>query len=268
MVMREKLSGASSEAINRMLPELPDDWSEVTFPELSPFLFNDLDSEGTTHMSLVCLRDAFDRSQSARYCLFEAYACLKWYREEKQDISEESKEVFAVHFGKFFAEYNFLFLYAIGEDIAEFILNFLTKKAEFQSWKKDPANKKIRSGTSGASAVGIYMASEFPSHEITKIILKLRDNHAWKKAMKYRNTWVHDKPPIVEGLGIQYNRKSRIFNESGAKGFGIGVWSKHDYTVDEIITIAQGATVACVGALSDLLGILRTKKNELGTPTL
>ena len=271
MVMRERLSEASSEAINNMLPDLPDDWQDVTFLELSPFLFSDLDSEETSHISLVCLADAFGRSRSALFCVFESYASVKWYRDEKEDIEQASREVFAVHFGKFFAEYNFLFLYAIGEDIAEFILKFLTKTAEFETWKKNPANKMILNSkrvSSNAANVGIFMGSKFPRHEITEIILKLRDNDAWKTAMKYRNTWVHDKPPIVDGLGIQYNRKSRIFNDGGAKGFGLGVWSKHDYSVDEVIKISHDATVACVEALSDLLGIVSRKKIELGNRTL
>lgn len=267
MVMRGRLSEASSEAINDMLPDLPDDWQDVTFLESSPFLFSDLDSEETTHISLVCLADAFERSRSALFCLFESHACVKWYRDEKDDIAEPSREVLAVHFGKFFAEYNFLFLYAIGEDIAEFILNYLTKTSEFEAWKKNPANKTIHRSkgvSSSAANVGVFMASKFPNHEITEIILKLRDNTAWQSAMKYRNTWVHDKPPMVDGLGIQYNRKSRIFREKTATGFGLGIWSKHDYFVDEVIQISHGATVACVGVLSDLLGIVRKKKIELG----
>jgi hypothetical protein len=265
------LSKSSIEEIRKSLPVLPKDWLEITFPEEFAFRINDLDKNEPTHISLVCLYDAFRRTESALECLFDGYANIIWYRKEKKDIESKSREFFAVLKGKFYAEYNFLFLYAIGEDIADFVLNFLTKEKEFNKWQKQqPIQKKLdkKKITSKAAKVGVFMAEEYSSNTITKIILKLRDNKFWNDAMKYRNTWVHQKPPIVEGLGIEYNRQSRIWVKDKAKGFGIGTGANPDYKVEDVMKIAQEATTICIEVLSDLLEVVKEKQDELGTPTL
>lgn len=265
-----QLSDKSINDIQNSLPKLPD-WFDITFPEEFSISINDLDKNETIHISLVCLFDAFRRAESARKCLFESYANMIWYRKEKKDIKPESRKFFAVLNGKFYAEYNFLFLYAIGEDIADFILNFLTKEKEFNTWQKSASvQKKLdkKKITSKAAKVGVFMADEYPSHKITKIILKLRDDNFWNEAMKYRNTWVHQKPPMVEGLGIEYNRKNKMFIEDGIKGFGIGTWASPDYKVDEVVKVAHEATNVCIKVLSELLEVLKEKKKELEVPTL
>jgi hypothetical protein len=265
------LSKKSANEIRKSLPVLPDRWLAITFPEQFAFSINDLNKDETTHISLVCLYDAFRRTESALNCLFEGYANMIWYRKEKKDIEPKSREFFTVLKGKFYAEYNFLFLYAIGEDIADFVLNFLTKEKEFNKWQKqESVQKKLdkKKITSKAAKVGVFMADQHSSHKITKIILKLRDNKFWNDAMKYRNTWVHQKPPIVEGLGIEYNRQSKIWVKDNAKGFGLGTWSNPDYKVEEVMKIAHEATTICIEVLSELLEILKEKKDELGTPTL
>ncbi len=265
------LSEKSHKEIKKSLPILPKDWLDITFPEEFAFRINDLDKEETIHISLVCLYDAFRRTESALDCLFNGYANSIWYRKEKKDIKPESREFYAVLKGKFYAEYNFLFLYAIGEDIADFVINFLTKEKEFNKWQKqESVQKKLdkKRILSKAAKVGVFMADEYSSHKITEIILKLRDNKFWNDAMKYRNTWVHQKPPIVEGLGIEYNRQSRIWVKDKAKGFGIGTWSTPDYKVEEVMKIAHEATTICIKVLSELLEILKKKKDELEKHTL
>ena len=250
---------------------MPNDWLDITFPEEFSFRINDLDKGETTHISLVCLCDAFRRTESALECLFEGYANMIWYRKEKKDIEPKSRQFFAVLKGKFYAEYNFLFLYAIGEDIADFVLNFLTKEKEFNKWQKqESVQKKLdkKKITSKAAKVGVFMADEYSSHKITKIVLKLRDNKFWNDAMKYRNTWVHQKPPIVEGLGIEYNRQSRIWVIDNTKGFSIGAGSNPDYKVEEVMKIAYEATTICIKVLTELLEILKDKKGELENHTL
>ena len=263
------LSKKSLNSIRHSLPKLQKDWLDITFPEQFSFQINDLDNDETTHISLVCLGDAFRRAESALDCLFNGYANLIWYRKEKKDIEARSREFFAILKGKFYAEYSFLFLYAIGEDIADFDLNFLTKEKEFNMWQKTVKKKLDKKRiTSNAAKVGVFMSETYPKHSITASIVKLRDNKFWSDAMKYRNTWVHHKPPIIEGLGIQYNRKSKIWSDDGAKGFGLGTWSNPQYKVDEVLKIAHEATAICVEVLSELLKILKEKRKVLGTPTL
>jgi hypothetical protein len=265
------LPKSALDSIRLTLPSLPKDWQDITFPEQFAFTMNDMNKGETTHISLVCLGDAFARADSALNCLFDGYANLIWFRKEKENIDDSAREFFAVLKGKFYAEYCFLFLYAIGEDIADFVLSFLTKEVEFNAWQKIPNikdkldKKKI---TSKAARVGVFMAEEYPRRAVTRRILKLRDSKCWSDAMKYRNTWVHDKPPIVAGLGIQYNRQNKIWSDKDAIGIGLGTWSKPKYEVDEVLKIAHDATTICVEVLVELLKVLKRKRNELRTPIL
>ena len=108
------------------------------------------------------------------------------------------------------------------------------------------------------------MTKNFPDHEITDCILKLKSYPEWKKAMDYRNTWVHDKPPIIEGLGIQYDRKSRISAGNGVRQIGSGGGAEPRYQIDELIKFAHKATEAGVEMLNSLVRILIARRIEMG----
>jgi hypothetical protein len=112
------------------------------------------------------------------------------------------------------------------------------------------------------------MLDKHPTNQISIIISALKDSPEWDKAMSYRNTWVHDKPPIIEGLGIEYDRKSRI-SETVVDGvrtrqIGFGGGSEAKYKIDEIDAIATNATTVCVEALNNLLQIVIDERTKLG----
>lgn len=242
--MRGEIPEQTWSEIDKRLARLPNDWLEVTFPEQQLFLMHDLKSNGATHISLVCLYDACRRFESARECVFEASACTEWYRRVATDIDDSSRERSAVLRGRFYSEYCYLFLYAIGEDIAEFVLTFANLSSNFRDWRdkisEEGSTRKI--GSSRQKQVRKYMCERHPTHGLTQILLSMRSSKAWKTAIHYRNTWVHDKPPIVAGFGIEYDRRRRIFEDGGKRGFGLGTWSKPAYTVDEIVDTAREAT--------------------------
>ena len=226
---------------------------------------NDL-IEGTNFgIALVCLEDAIQRFSQVRMALHETFACLIWYREVSPKSPNETSAVFL---GKFYLDYLTLLLYAIGEDIAAFIIAFLNVDQDFKEYlnTSETQNKfKEKRISSNAGKVGIFLNDKFPNHEITKIILELHKNQDWRKAIKYRNVWVHEQPPIIAGLGIHYDRKSRVIKKGGAGleiSFGGG--SPAQVSIDEFLEISHRASTVLAEILSKLSEIVITKRTELG----
>ncbi len=266
--MRKNISEEKIISIKESLPQPDDRWlvaTQVGFGVLK----HDMNQNTNLHVCLVCLHDAFRRVELALDSLFESYANMNWYLNEwkREGLEERERKFWAVRYGKYFADYNLLILYATGEDIADFILHFLEVEASFNTWLQQAATQtklEKKRISSKAAKVGCFMEENHQTHPITDSILKLRDNNSWKEAMKYRNTWVHDKPPIVDGLGIEYERKSRIEIGDGYKSISFGGGAAPKHSVDEIIDIAHKATEICVESLSDLVEILIAKRIELG----
>ena len=83
--------------------------------------------------------------------------------------------------------------------------------------------------------------------------------------MNYRNTWVHDKPPIVKGLGMQYNRKSRVTRlDDGTSRIVFGGGSPHLYMINDLIMIVRMATQALANMMDRLMHILIKRREDIG----
>ncbi|MCB0197066.1 MAG: hypothetical protein KDJ65_34275 [Anaerolineae bacterium] len=257
--MRGQLSEERLEEINDKLPVLDRRLHLATFQGPGVDI-NDLINEENIGVAIVCLSDAGHRFAATRLALHEAYACLIWYREDSPNAPREMTSVFL---SKFYVDYATLFLYAIGEDIAAFIISFLGIESviidylERPEVKQELSDKKI---SSNAGKVGLFMRDEYPGDEITQVILELHRNEHWRKSLKYRNIWVHEKPPIIEGLGIQYNRQSRV--NGNLITFGGG--SDPEYAIDELLESVLQASYATANSLSRLTDILIEKRQDLG----
>lgn len=264
--MSINLSDANKKLIRDKLPVI-----DKRFLTATTFGFGvanyDATNKTNLHISLVCLYDAFRRLEMSITALYRSYQGYVWHKEES-DEPQISKDFWAAREGKFYADYVFLLLYATAEDFAAFILHFLEIENEFSSWlKEDQTKAKLeRKRISSLQAqVGVFMAENYKSHKITQSILLLRDNEFWNKAMGYRNTWVHEKPPIIEGFGYEYNRKSRLEIGEGYRGFRIGFGSPTDFKVEELIETANKATDICAKVASELLEVLIEKRTvDLG----
>ena len=90
--------------------------------------------------------------------------------------------------------------------------------------------------------------------KITSIVSNLHKNPDWKKALDYRNTWVHDKPPIISGLGNEFPRKiHRITTDAtGAKNLEI-LGGVPQYSIDQLLHVTSNATQALSTALSEIV---------------
>jgi len=205
-------------------------------------------------IAVVCLRDASEVACEVVYALGQAHASLVWFREEHLNAPLEAEACFR---GKFYADDAVLRLYATAEHVANFIVALL----EIDKPALEPYEQK---NASRAHVVGKYMIAEMPTHDITSIIQQLLDEKNWGKAMNYRNFWVHDQPPLIEGVGIVYERKGRWTKTEHGYALGIGVGDKPQYTVDSLLEMVSSASHALMKALAALSEILFNRLREIG----
>ena len=168
---RGKLDRETASKVNNGLPDV--DAVRRASLELNPDMISmGFPINSTNPIAAVCLQDATSVLQEARYALLEALAHLVWYREK----SEPPNEHLALFFGKFYADDVALRLYAAAEHLANAIVNILDIEREVAEFKK---LKKL-GGSSKQVTVGIYLAKNLSTHEITKAVLSLRDSEDWK----------------------------------------------------------------------------------------
>jgi len=211
----------------------------------------------TIHVSFVCIKDACDRYDYIRMSLHEAIACLTWYNEYS---TKEHRDYTARFCARYYIDYAALLLYATAEDIAAFIIKFISDEDNYKVFLESPEAKKLfkeKRPYSKAAKIGIYLKLKHSDHNLTKIIFRLHDNQNWRETIKYRNNWVHDKPPIIAGLGIEYNRNSRINrSNNGNISIGFGGGSKAEYTFDRLFDVVFNSSKAICNTLSELLDIV------------
>lgn len=205
-------------------------------------------------IAAVCLQDATSSLAEARYALLEALAHLVWYR----DKSDPPNEDLALYFGKFYADDIALRLYASAEHLANAIINILDIKSKIADFKK---SSKL--GVSSQQAiVGKYLTKNLPTHEITKAVHSLRDSQNWKKTRDYRHNWVHNKPPIIRGLGVNYLRRNRLIVTANTMGVTFGSGEEAAYTVDELLGFMKPSTYLLTDATSKVVEHFVTILNE------
>jgi hypothetical protein len=142
-------------------------------------------------------------------------------------------------------DYVTLLMYAAQEDISFCIANYYQINIE-----------KYKRISSNAGKVAFYLSREMKGHKITELVLSLHNNTDWRKCIEYRNKWVHEKPPIIEGLVNEFPRMAyRVSNESGRKNITI-IGGTPLYSIDQFLGIAINAANALSVALSGIAEII------------
>ncbi|QQS31779.1 MAG: hypothetical protein IPM50_08770 [Acidobacteriota bacterium] len=241
---RGKLDEETAKKVEDELPNV--DVVRCSSLELNPDLISIGFPVGSSFpIAAVCLHDATSVLQEARYALLEAIAHLVWYRVK----NNPPNEYLALFFGKFYADDVALRLYAAAEHLANAIINILDIESDIADFKK---SKKL--GVSSQQAiVGKYLAKNLPTHKITKAILSLRDSQDWKKTRDYRDAWVHQKPPIIKGLGINYQRRNRLKVTNNMMGVTFGSGDEAVYTVDELLNFMKPSLYLLTDATSQIV---------------
>jgi hypothetical protein len=172
----------------------------------------------------VCFMDLGGTLCAVRHALHECLACGLWYRQ--QDPPNEEGAIFMECY---YLDDAALRLYSAGEHLANAIAFMLEIRDEdLRSYKKRRVSQQ--------SVVGTYLSKKRPEEKVTKALVSLADSQEWNATTEYRNAWVHQQPPTVEGLGIQYRRKVRWERCEDGKGWKhpIGGGDPTQYTIDEI----------------------------------
>lgn len=200
---------------------------------------------------IIALKDAVNTGNEVVYALHESMVHLQKYKQGCPDGPAKFKDIF---YSKYYVDDAALRIYPAGEHLAEFVIDFMG--IDIIELQNVPDGKKK---ISKASRLGTYLQKEKQDHDITKLLQKLISNKNWKKAIEYRNKWVHDQPPLLEGMGIQYKRRNRWEKYSSTKyrlHFGGG--DKPEYKIDELVETLIKATDAfwkLVSALAQMLFI-------------
>lgn len=238
--------------LSRISQDLPDlENLQKTVSRLTPdHISIKFAPESTVPVAAVCLQDATDTLFEARYALHECFAHRIWYGEK----SEPPNEMAAVFFGRFYADDTALRLYSAGEHLANAII-FMLEIGD-QERKKYERLKR-----SQQSVVGHFLAKEEPHHPITRAVLKLSQSKEWGDTNKYRNKWVHEQPPTVEGLGIGYRRVKRwqvAETEAGMvkrkiSSMVIGGGDEPEYSIADLLNFIKPALFLFTDALTTVV---------------
>lgn len=205
-------------------------------------------------IATVCMKDAVDVGCDAVYALRQAHIHL---RQHNNIITDEYCKFLELNRCKFYLDDISLRHYAGAEHIAYFIIAF----KQINDTDLNPYRSKH---TSMASTVGLYMIKEHPSDQITSVITNLNNNTDWSKTREYRNKWVHEQPPLIEGLGIVYKRKSRWVPIKGGYELRLGFGDTPDYTINNLLTMMGNASEIFVETLDAIKDIFFNHLKDLG----
>ena len=243
---RGKLDKETAARVESGLPNLTE-IRKATLSLQPDFISMGFPPGSTIPIAAVCLQDVTSTLQEVRYALFESLAHLVWYLEK----SEPTNEHLAVFFGRFYADDAALRLYAAGEHLAKAITCSLG--ISNPDLKKHRKTGRRDDQGSEQSAVGKYLKAERFDHPITKTIVKLIDHDEWLQTINYRNEWVHSKPPIVEGQGIEYERRNRLKVSATHIGVSFGGGDAPKYKVDEVLGFIKPALSSFTQALIEIV---------------
>lgn len=205
-------------------------------------------------VAAVCLHDVAFTLNEVRLALKESLSCRLHYLERTSPPNKNR----AVFFSKYYIDDAALRIYAMGEHLAKAILYM---------FELDMASiPKSSDKTSLQCRVGNYLKDEMADHTITKAITALVNDPNWVKTIGYRNTWVHDQPPLVENMGERYRRDIRwkmIQNENKSDEelhfvILLGAGDNPEIKVDEIINFVKGALLAFAKAFETVVDIYET----------
>ena len=222
--MRGELNQETLDEIGKQLPSIENLQSRII--KLNPGLLSiKLHPESEIPITAVCLNDVVEMMAEMRYAMHELLAHKKWYLEKNPPNKET-----AIWFSQYYAIDGILRLYSAAEHLAQaitFALEItLKEKSSSRLWRVCKCLKKSK-----------------PDDMITEAVENLTNDRDWKKLRKIRDDWVHNKPPMIDGLGISYDRKKRW--KEAEKGFqlGFGGGDKPQYTDDELFNILNSSMI-------------------------
>ena len=189
----------------------------------------------------ACFQDAGRTLVEARYAMLESFTHKIWYR----DKIDPPDTYAAVFFSRFYADDTALRLYSAAEHLAKAVVYIF-----------DIAGKKIKAinATSRFTKVRQILNNEQQTHPIAIAMDELHNSSNWKEMIAYRNDWIHQQPPIIEGLGWAYKREQRWRKSAIDKSYKLGIGSGDEakYSVDDLHNFILPALFQFTGKLAQI----------------
>lgn len=195
-------------------------------------------------IAAACLQDATLFLQEVRYALLESLAYIFWYREKAEPLNEKR----AIFFGKFYADDTTLRMFTVKEHLTNAVINMLDiSEQELKNLKQTIRN------VDDLTRIGKDLKNKSPNHPLINPIFKLIDSEDWKKTRKYRNDWVHNKPPMIKGSGVNYKRKNRLIVTSNFIGVTFGQGDEAELSIDELLAFIKSAFLLLVESTAEII---------------
>jgi hypothetical protein len=196
---------------------------------LSPeFISVKFKSDSNFPIAAVCFQDASRTLSESRYALVEALAHKVWYLEKVNPKDEYN----AIFFTRFYSDDVALRLYSAAEHLAKAVVFML-----------DIQDEKLQQTRTGSrfTSVRKILLETYSDHIITKNIDELYRSREWKTTIKYRDTWVHNQPPIIDGTGMVFERKRRWSVSGKVSKMGLGAGDEPKYAIDDLLSFVKPA---------------------------
>lgn len=244
------------EGLAEIANELPDlePLRQVVFsvsPEFIPIKFP---TDSLIPVAAVCLQDASHTLHEANYAFHEVLAHRKWYLEKREPPKEDA----ATFFSRYYLDDLALRLYSAGEHLANAIIFML----EIKKPQLEPFQKSNR--ISKQVIVGKFLMKEKAGHPVTEAVRKLVESEKWLKTLQYRNDWVHNQPPTVEGLGIVYERRRRWQVDSDGAMLTFGGGDEPKFSINDILGFMRPSLFLFVEVLSEVASYYNAMLEEAG----
>src|SRR5262249_44645455 len=103
--------------------------------------------------------------------------------------------------------------------------------------------------------VAHYLKAERSDWRLTDKLVRFGMSADWRFAMNYRNRWVHEQPPLVDGLGIQYRRELPwiVSKDKSRKLLAVGAGDPPEFNVAELLPRIQNAYRGLIGVVASTM---------------
>ena len=207
----------------------------------------------------ACLQDAASFLAEARYALAEAHAHWLWHTE----MAEQPDAKSARFWSQFYLDDAILRMYSTAETVVAFADLHFDSRA-----MKRALSKKVRKELRGQSrfiGLGKLLQAVGSTDDLQTAVVMVANDPNWLFVTDYRNKWIHEQRPRLEGLGLSYQRRKRWQQDKHDRSsntwvLGIGGGDPPDLTVDEFFEKTDSAYVLLRGLVEQCC---RELENEL-----
>jgi len=153
-------------------------------------------------------------------------------------------------------------LYAAAEHVANAITVFMSlDEAKVRAFAK--AQREEKGFVSDQAVIGSLLRAEHKGHPVATTLGDLLRNADWKRAIRYRNEWVHDQGPLLQVMGVVWRRGNRWKSVKGVHQSGIGGGDKRKIDTDELLFVMKGALAAFTTAMDAIVDWVYVRLGEL-----